>query len=150
MYAGLTHARLAATTETDTAGDFMTTKPKTTTEYLAGLTKEQRAGLQTLRRAIKAAAPKAQPAFSYGIPAFALGGKPFIWCAAWKKHFSIYPLSAGMEQEFADEVAPYERAKGTIRFPASEPLPVTLVKKLVKKRVAELRALAKSRALGAR
>jgi uncharacterized protein YdhG (YjbR/CyaY superfamily) len=127
----------------------MAAKPTTTTEYLAGLTKEQRAGLQQLRGAIKAAAPKAQPAFSYGIPAFALDGKPFIWCAAWKKHFSMYPLSAGMEQHFATEIAPYEVGKGTIRFPASEPLPVPLVKKLVKKRLSELRALKKARAAGA-
>ena len=58
----------------------------------------------------------------------------------------MYPLSAGMEQDFASEIAPYERAKGTIRFPASAPMPVTLVKKLVKKRLSEVRALKKARA----
>ncbi|MFL5383262.1 MAG: iron chaperone [Longimicrobiaceae bacterium] len=114
-------------------------KPKDVAEYRATLTDEQRAGLDTLRSAVRAVAPEAEEGISYAIPVFRLGGKPLVWVAAWKQHFSMYPLSAGMLRDYAAEIEGYETAKGTIRFPASRPLPVELVKKLVAARTAEVR-----------
>lgn len=117
----------------------MSGTPANIDEYLSTLTADQRAGHQALRDAIAAAAPGAEASFSYGMPAFRLHGKPLVWYAAWKKHYSLYPLSAALLQAHAAEVDRYETAKGTIRFPASEPLPLELVRKLVRARAAELR-----------
>ena len=105
--------------------------------YLAALSPEQRKGLETIRKTIRAAAPKLEDNFSYGIPGFKLNGRSFLWCAAWAKHYSIYPISATMRNILAAESKKYETSKGTVRFPADERLPVVLIRKLVKARLAE-------------
>jgi uncharacterized protein YdhG (YjbR/CyaY superfamily) len=117
----------------------MPDKPANTAEYFATLTDAQRAAMEQLRLAILEVAPDAQEAFSYGIPAFRLHGKALVWYAAWKAHYSLYPLSAAMLREHADALAGYPTAKGTIRFPARRPLPLGLVQALVRSRIAELR-----------
>jgi uncharacterized protein YdhG (YjbR/CyaY superfamily) len=116
----------------------MADKPATTAEYLATLTDVQRATLERLRGTIRAAAPEAQEAFGYGMPALTLGGKSLVWFAAWKHHYSLYPISAAILEAHSVD-GEYETAKGTIRFPASKALPYDLVTRLVKARVAELR-----------
>jgi uncharacterized protein YdhG (YjbR/CyaY superfamily) len=116
----------------------MADKPGSTDEYLATLTGEQRAAVEALRDAIRAAAPGVEEGFSYAMPLFRLGGKPLVWYAAWKKHYSLYPLSGGMLRAHAADIEGYETSKGTIRFPASRPLPLDLVRKLVAARIAEL------------
>jgi len=118
----------------------MAGKPANTAEYLATLSHEQRAAVEQLRDAIRAAAPGAEESFGYGMPAFRLRGEPLVWYAAWKRHYSLYPLSAAMLRGHAAEIEGYETAKGTIRFPASRPLPLALVGKLVAARAGELRA----------
>jgi len=118
----------------------MAGRPANTGEYLATLPADRRAALEQLRIAIRAAAPGAEESFGYGMPAFTLGGKPLVWYAAWKRHYSLYPLSAAMLRDHAAEIEGYETAKGTIRFPASRPLPLDLVGKLVAARAGELRA----------
>lgn len=117
----------------------MSIKPASTDEYLATLTDDKRAALEKLRRAIGAAAPRAEEGFSYGIPTFKLDGQPLIYFAAWKDHYSLYPLTSAMLRAHAADLKAYETSKGTIRFPATKPMPLGLVKKLVKTRIAELR-----------
>jgi uncharacterized protein YdhG (YjbR/CyaY superfamily) len=119
----------------------MPEKPTNAAEYLAALTDAQRAAMEQLRLAILEVAPDAEEAFSYGIPAFRLHGKPLVWYAAWKAHYSLYPLSAAMLREHAQAIVGYPTAKGTIRFPAKQPLPLGLVQALVRSRVGELRNL---------
>jgi uncharacterized protein YdhG (YjbR/CyaY superfamily) len=108
--------------------------------YLAALAAESRQHVRQLREAIRAAAPGAVESFGYGMPAFSLDGKPFVWYAAWKSHCSFYPISEAAKRALAGELEGYETSgKGTIRFRLDEPLPTALVKRLVKARIAELR-----------
>jgi uncharacterized protein YdhG (YjbR/CyaY superfamily) len=110
-------------------------KPATVDEYLAAVPDDQkRAALQTLRRTIKAALPRAEECISYGLPAFRYEGRMVAWYGAAKNHCSFYP--GGVVDAFKDDLTKYETSKGTIRFTPDEPLPATLVKKLLKARIA--------------
>ena len=110
-------------------------KPKTHEDYLAAVTEDKRAALQKLRKAIKTAAPKAEECISYQIPAFRLNGKFLVAYGAATNHCAFYPGST--VKALKEELKGYDTSKGTIRFPASKPLPAALVRKLVKLRTEE-------------
>ena len=85
--------------------------------------------------------PRAEEAISYGIPAFKLDGRAVIYFAAWKQHYALYPTGARLVAAFRKELAPYEfNAKGTIRFPLSEPVPAKLIERIAKFRAREAAA----------
>ena len=96
--------------------------------------------LKQMRDAIRAVAPKAEEGFSYRIPAFRLDGAPLVWYAGFKEHVSLFPIGDAIRRAHAPALERYETSKGTVRFPLAKPLPVALVKRLVKARLTEARA----------
>lgn len=117
----------------------MGNKPTTVEQYLATLPDAQRAVVEKIRTTIQAAAPRAQEVISYAIPAFKLDGHTLLWFAAWKHHFSVYPITPAILREHATELETYETSKGTIRLPAAEPVPTAFIRRLVKTRLKEIR-----------
>ncbi|MBI5295025.1 MAG: DUF1801 domain-containing protein [Chloroflexi bacterium] len=104
-------------------------------EYIATFPAEVRNILEDLRAAIHAAAPGAQEKISYQMPAFALHGN-LVYFAAWKNHVGLYGASSAL-REFGDELAVYAGPKGNYQFPLDQPLPLELIGRVVRFRVAE-------------
>jgi len=110
--------------------------PTTVDEYLASVPEPARGTLGKIRATIRAIAPpETTEAISYRIPAFKYKGM-LVWYAAFTDHCSLFP-GASVLHTFQDELKSYSVSKGTIRFPIDKPLPVALVKKLVKAKIAE-------------
>jgi uncharacterized protein YdhG (YjbR/CyaY superfamily) len=106
-----------------------------TDEYIATFPAEIQTRLQALRAAIHAAAPEAEEKISYQMPTFFLKGN-LVHFAAFKNHIGFYPAPQGIE-EFKQELSAYKGAKGSVQFPLDQPLPLELVSRIVKFRVAE-------------
>jgi len=113
------------------------TNAKTIDEYLAALSADKRAALEKLRKVIKAAAPRAEERISYQLAAFRLDGKMLVALGATANHCAFYLMSSSTLDAYEDELEGYDTGKGTIRFQADKPLPVALVRKLVKARIEE-------------
>jgi uncharacterized protein YdhG (YjbR/CyaY superfamily) len=106
-------------------------------EYLADLPEPARSTLKHIRAIIRSIVPKeTTEVISYGIPMFKHNGM-LVGYAAFKNHCSLFPTGSGVIDQFAKELKGYTRSKGTIQFPADKPLPDSLIKKIVKARVAE-------------
>ncbi|MEP7346399.1 MAG: DUF1801 domain-containing protein [Gemmatimonadaceae bacterium] len=105
---------------------------KSVDEYIAKQPEDVQKTLQTVRRTIRKAIPGAEEAISYQIPTYKLHGGYVVYFAGWKKHYSVYPVSARLLSALKDDVAPYEVSKGTIRFPLSHPVPVKLIGQIAK------------------
>ena len=108
-------------------------------EYLVALDEPKRSTLQTLRRTILAIIPDAEECISYGMPAFRLNGRVIAGFAAFKNHLSYLPHSGSVLGELSDDLAGYKRTEGSLHFPIDKPLPRALVKKLIAKRLDEVR-----------
>ena len=110
--------------------------PKNFDEYLAGVPEPARSTLNKMRAAIRSVVPpEATETISYGMPAFKHKGV-LVWFAAFSKHCSLFP-TASVVEAFKNELKGFSTSKGTIHFPTDKPLPIALVKKLVKARVAQ-------------
>jgi uncharacterized protein YdhG (YjbR/CyaY superfamily) len=113
-------------------------EPTTVDEYLATLPDDRRAAMEIMRTAIKAGAPDATEAIAYSMPAFRSEGDKFLVSYdAFKNHYSLFPASGAVVEACGEELTPYLAGKGTIRFPASRPIPAALVTKVVRIRVGE-------------
>lgn len=107
-------------------------KPKTVDEYIALAPPELKERLVTIRTIITSIAPKAEEKLSYGMPYYGYQGRLAYFAYA-KEHIGLY-LTPPIMEMFAKELKDYSTATATIRFPNNKPLPVTLIKKLIKAR----------------
>jgi uncharacterized protein YdhG (YjbR/CyaY superfamily) len=107
-------------------------------EYISTFPENIQKILQEVRETIRTAAPEAGEKISYGIPTFTLNDTYLIYFAGWKNHISIYPIPTGSEA-FNKQVSKYAEGKGTLIFPLDKPIPLKLISKIVKLKVAEHR-----------
>lgn len=112
-------------------------------EYIASKQEPARGLLSAVRDAIRGALPDAEESISYGMPTYKIAGAPVIYFAGWKKHYSLYPVSADLITSLP-ELSAYEIEKGTIRFQLSQPVPTDLIARIATLR-AEEAALTKHR-----
>ncbi len=109
--------------------------PQNIDEYIANFPKDVQEILEKIRATIKKAAPNAEETINYQIPTFTLNGN-LVHFAAFKSHIGFYPTPTGVEK-FKKELAVYEGAKGSVKFPLDKPIPYTLIRKIVTFRVKE-------------
>lgn len=114
-------------------------------EYLAALPPNARKRMKQMREIIRAVAPVATESFSYRMPGFRLDGRVLVYYASFTRHTSLFPMTAAIRRAHADALKGYKTSTGTVQFPLDTPLPVTLVRRLVKARIAEMRASRKAR-----
>lgn len=104
-------------------------------QYIAGFPEETQALLQQMRATIRKIVPEAGEKMSYGIPTFTLNGN-LVHFAGYKHHIGFYPSASGIKA-FEKELSGYKNSKGAAQFPLDQPLPISLINKIVKFRVKE-------------
>ncbi len=109
--------------------------PSTVDAYIATFPKKTQEILTSVRTTIQLAAPDAKETIKYGIPTFVLHGN-LVHFGGYKNHIGFYPAPSGIEK-FKEELSLYKTAKGSVQFPIEEPLPLTLIARIVKFRVKE-------------
>ncbi|MBJ7608151.1 MAG: DUF1801 domain-containing protein [Candidatus Dormibacteraeota bacterium] len=112
--------------------------------YLAALPEEQRATLETVRATIQATAPDATETISYQIPTFRWGGRGLVAYAAFKEHYSLFPMSKAVVEAQGEDLAQFRAGKGTLRFTADQPMPAELVQRIVQARMKEIEAVTRT------
>jgi uncharacterized protein YdhG (YjbR/CyaY superfamily) len=126
--------------------DMAKTNFKSVPEYILSQPVAAQAALRQVRTAIKKAVPEGKEVISYQIPALKRLGKPVLYFAGWKQHYSLYPANDDLVATFKDELAAYKISKGTIRFPLSQPVPVKLIERIAKFRAKQVAAGEKAKA----
>lgn len=106
---------------------------KTVDEYIKAFPPAVRARLSELRKTAKALAPQAEELISYGIPGYKYYGMLFYF-AAYANHISVYPAPRNVEA-FKKELTAYKGGKGTMQIPLDKPLPLSLIKRIIKFRI---------------
>ena len=118
---------------------------KSVDQYIAAQPEQLQSILARVRSTIRKALPLAEEVISYQIPAYKVQGRPSIYFAGWKQHYSLYPAGPELLAAFKDELAGYEISKGTIRFPLSLPVPEELIERIAKFRAKEAAERAKAK-----
>jgi uncharacterized protein YdhG (YjbR/CyaY superfamily) len=106
-------------------------------EYLAGVSPKSRALLEKLRKSIHAIVPELEECISYRMPAFRHQGKVIAGFQATSAGCSYYPFSGTTLKTLADDLGGYGRTKSALHFGPDKGLPVALVRKLLRARIAE-------------
>jgi uncharacterized protein YdhG (YjbR/CyaY superfamily) len=105
-------------------------------EYLSSLPENAQKAMSEIIATVKARVPHADEHISYNMPAFKVDGEYFIHFSAWKNHIGLYPIPAGNDA-FQREIEPYRSAKSSLNFPLDQPMPIKLIEKFIKFRIAE-------------
>ncbi len=111
-------------------------KLKTVNEYISSLPKSSKSKIIDIRRRIKKEAPKAEELLSYQMPAFKLNKRILVYYAAWKEHVALYAYPSSVTK-FKKELSKYKTSKSTVQFRLDKPLPLNLIKKMIRFRVKE-------------
>ena len=111
-------------------------KPKDVDEYISWFPEETQKLLKQIRTAIQQSAPKAEEVISYGMPGYKINGM-LVWFAGFKNHIGFYPKGSSAINGFEKDLAKYKTSKGAIQFPMDKPLPIALIKKMIKFRLAQ-------------
>ena len=105
-------------------------------EYISTLPVDAQKAMKEIIATIQTLVPNAEEHISYNMPAFKVNGEYFIHFSAWKNHIGMYPIPAGNEA-FQKQIEPYRSAKSSLNFPLDKPMPIKLIGKFVKFRIAE-------------
>jgi uncharacterized protein YdhG (YjbR/CyaY superfamily) len=119
------------------------TVPKSVDEYIAAQPEAVRSKLEQVRAAIRRAVPDAVEGIGYRMPGYKLDGKPMLYFAGFKQHYSLFAASGTFFATLKDELKGYELRKGTVHFPLAKPVPVKLISRIAKLRAAGIAAPAK-------
>jgi uncharacterized protein YdhG (YjbR/CyaY superfamily) len=122
--------------------------PKSVDEYIAAQPEALRPKLEQVRDAIRRAVPEAVEGIGYGMPGYKLHGKPMLYFAGFKEHYSLFAASGTFFAVLENELSGYELRKGTVHFPLTKPVPVKLISQIAKLRAAGIAASARERLRG--
>jgi uncharacterized protein YdhG (YjbR/CyaY superfamily) len=112
--------------------------PNSVDEYIAAQPEALRPRLEQVRAAIRRAVPEAVEGIGYGMPGYKLNGRPLLYFAGFKQHYSLFAASGTFFASLEQELKNYEQRKGTIHFPLDEPVPVRLISRIAKLRAAAI------------
>ena len=110
--------------------------PRSVDEYIAAQPVAVRPKLEQVRAAIKKAVPEAVEGIGYRMPGYKLRGKPMLYFAGFKGHYSLFAASGTFLTTLKDELKGYDLRKGTVHFPLAEPVPMKLITRIAKLRAA--------------
>lgn len=122
--------------------------PKSVDEYIAAQPEAVRPTLEHVRAAIRRAVPEAVEVIGYRMPGYKLHGKPMLYFASFKEHYSPFAASGTFFTALEDELRGYELRKGTVHFPLSQPVPVKLISRIARLRAAGIAAATNEPLLG--
>jgi uncharacterized protein YdhG (YjbR/CyaY superfamily) len=122
--------------------------PMSIDEYIAAQPEAVRPKLEQVRAAIRRAVPEAVEGIGYRMPGYKLHGKPMLYFAAFKEHYSLFAASGTFLAALEDELRGYELRKGTVHFPLAKPVPVKLISRIAKLRAAGIAATTKEPCYG--
>src|SRR5579862_3784881 len=128
--------------------DMKQSVPNLVDEYIAGQPENVRPKLEQVRAAIRRAVPEAVEGIGYRMPGYKLHGKPMLYFAGFKEHYSLFAASGTFFAALEDELRGYELRKGTVQFPLAKPVPVKLIARIAKLRAAGIATTAKKLVLG--
>jgi uncharacterized protein YdhG (YjbR/CyaY superfamily) len=107
---------------------------KSVDEYILSFEEETQHQLQIIRSIVKKIAPYAIESISYGMPAYKFKGNPLVYFGGYKKHIGFYATAIAHEK-FKDQLSIYKHGKGSVQFPNQKPLPIDLIKSMLKFRL---------------
>jgi uncharacterized protein YdhG (YjbR/CyaY superfamily) len=114
--------------------------PKSVDEYIATQPEPVRSKLEQVRTAIRRAVPDSVEGIGYRMPGYKLHGKPLLYFASFKDHYSLFAASGTFFAALEDELRGYDLRKGTVHFPLTKPVPVKLISRIAKLRAAGIAA----------